>query len=74
MDLELPRVFNELKSLVENYASTYDDSDILVEGVRPDVYVSAVLKAYQDEKEVQKVQKVGACLCCPSHHHHSPTL
>jgi hypothetical protein len=57
--LELPRTFNELKALVEGYASSYDEEDIKVEGVRPDIYVSGVVRAYQDEKEVQKVQKVG---------------
>jgi hypothetical protein len=61
VELELPRAFNELKALVESYSSSYDDGDILVEGVRPDVYVSGVVRAYQDEKEVQKVQKVGGC-------------
>jgi len=57
VELELPRTFNELKALVEGYTSSYDEEDIKVEGVRPDFYVAGVVRAYQDEKEVQKVQK-----------------
>jgi hypothetical protein len=57
--MQLPKTLNELRALVQDYVTLYGDEDILVEGMRPDEYACNVIRAYESEREVQKVQKVS---------------
>lgn len=55
---QVPKVFNELKEIVTDYAKKYNAEDILIEGMLPHKYAEYIMEEYQRDKEVQKAHKV----------------
>lgn len=58
MEQKVPKLFNELHDLCEDYVRNYNVNDILIEGLRADQYAESVVHTYEQDREVQKAQKV----------------
>lgn len=58
VEQKVPKLFNELQALCEDYTKQYAVYDIVVEGLRADQYAESVMRAYEEDREVQRAQKV----------------
>jgi hypothetical protein len=59
LDQKVPRLFNELQAQCEEYVTQYRVYDILVDGLRADKYAAKMQQDLEQDREIQKVQKVS---------------
>ena len=59
LETKVPRLFNELHELCEEYVKHNRVFDILVDGARADKYAERVMAAYEEDREMHRVQRVS---------------